>query len=130
MSIHFAAAKPSRASAASPAAARQIFAKAQRVVANDNPYHGQKNSMRHSVSGKEPGDQVLRAALNHFAQFGLGAAKVARARAEKAFFDGDRETYDWWLGITRTLDRRIAASVSGQSGQSSHANVGLPFLVK
>jgi hypothetical protein len=56
-----------------------------------------------------PNDQLLRAALRHFARHGLGAAREARAQAEKAFFAGDRQAYDWWLGITRTLDRRLAA---------------------
>ena len=103
MSIHFAAANPSGLSPAKTAVAKKILAKAQSSVANDNE------------AEREATDQVLRAALRHFAQHGLGAAKVARAQAEKAFFEGDRATYDWWLGITRTLDRRLAAGVSGQS---------------
>jgi hypothetical protein len=53
-------------------------------------------------------DQILRAALRHFAEHGLGAARAARMQAEQAFFAGDRQSYDWWLGITRTLDRRLA----------------------
>lgn len=115
MSIHFAAANPSGSSPASPAAAKKILAKAQGCVANDNGVESLQS------------DRVLRAALHHFAQHGLGAAKVARAQAEKAFFDGDRETYDWWLGITKTLDRRLAASVSGQSGG---AKTSAPRLMK
>lgn len=54
-------------------------------------------------------DQTLQAALRYFAEHGLGAARAARAQAEKAFFLGDRQAYDWWIGITRTLDRRLAA---------------------
>ena len=103
MSIHFAPAKPSGLTHAKSGAAKKILRRAQGNVANDNG------------PGREAADRVLRAALHHFAQHGLGAAKVARAQAEKAFFEGDRDTYDWWLGITRTLDRRLAASVSGQS---------------
>ena len=57
-------------------------------------------------------DQLLRAALRHFAEHGLGAARQARAQAEQAFFSGDRQAYDWWLGITRTLDRRLAAEAA------------------
>ena len=60
-----------------------------------------------SIHGKAS-DQMLRAALRHFAQHGLGAAREARTRAEEAFFAGDRQACDWWLGITRTLDRRLA----------------------
>jgi hypothetical protein len=54
-------------------------------------------------------EAVLRASLKHFARYGLGAAENARNQAEKAFFAGDREGYDWWLGICRTLDRRLAS---------------------
>lgn len=54
-------------------------------------------------------DRMLRAALRHFAEHGLGAARAARAQAEQAFFAGDQQAYNWWLGITRTLDRRLAA---------------------
>lgn len=68
-----------------------------------------------------PSDQMLRAALRHFAEHGLGAAREARSRAEQAFFAGDRNAYDWWLGITRTLDRRIADTVKNlESGSINH----------
>lgn len=56
-------------------------------------------------------EAVLRASLKHFARYGLGAAENARSQAETAFFVGDREGYDWWLGICRTLDRRLAKAV-------------------
>ncbi|MEM8724527.1 MAG: hypothetical protein AAGE86_03300 [Pseudomonadota bacterium] len=70
-----------------------------------------------------PDDQMLRAALRHFAEHGLGAARAARGRAEAAFFAGDRQSYEWWLGITRTLDRRLAA----QAEQTNPARQ-LPLL--
>jgi hypothetical protein len=54
----------------------------------------------------------LRAALKHFAQHGLGAARVAQANAERAFFYGDRQAYLHWLGICRTLDRRMASTLA------------------
>ena len=54
-------------------------------------------------------ETLLRAALKHFARYGLGAAEQARAEAEKAFFADDREGYRWWLGICRALDRRMAS---------------------
>jgi hypothetical protein len=53
-------------------------------------------------------DAMLHAALRQFAKHGIGAAEHARVQAERAFFKGDRETYQWWLGICRTLDRRLA----------------------
>lgn len=56
-------------------------------------------------------DLMLHAALRHFAAHGLGAAREARKQAEKAFFAGDRQSYDWWLGVCRTLDRRLAAQL-------------------
>lgn len=64
----------------------------------------------------QPGDQALHAALRHFAEDGLGAARSARSRAEDAFFAGDRQTYDWWLSITRILDRRLATHAIIESG--------------
>jgi hypothetical protein len=57
-------------------------------------------------------DGVLRDALKLFADFGLGAAEEARSRAERAFFAGDSAGYRRWLGICRTLDRRVAASIA------------------
>lgn len=99
MPIHFAAAKvPGRAPACAPIA-RAMVARAMERVANDNG----DGSASHAAN-----DQILRAALRHFAQHGLGAARAARAKAEEAFFSGDRQGYQWWLGITRTLDRRLA----------------------
>lgn len=61
-------------------------------------------------------DRVLRAALRHFAEHGLGAADQARLRAERAFFSGDSEGYRWWLSICRTLDRRMADAVGAHIG--------------
>lgn len=70
-----------------------------------------------------PDDATLRAALRHFADYGLAAAEHARHRAEAAFFAGDRDAYRWWLEICRTLDRRMAAAVDlpalCESGQAS-----------
>ena len=48
------------------------------------------------------------AALKHFAQHGLGAAREALNQAEQAHFTGDMESYAWWLDVCRTLDRRVA----------------------
>jgi len=72
-------------------------------AANDNSEFSRENVAN---------EHMLRAALRHFAEHGLGAAREARAQAEHAFFIGDRQAYDWWLGITRTLDRRMAAQAS------------------
>ena len=51
---------------------------------------------------------MMRSALQHFAEHGLGAAEAARRQAEQAFFKGDEDGYLWWLGVCRTLDRRMA----------------------
>jgi hypothetical protein len=59
-------------------------------------------------------DQLLRAALRHFAAHGLGAAEHARAEGERAFFAGDREAYHHWMSICRALDRRLADSARRQ----------------
>ncbi len=84
---------------------RVLHAHAAAHTANDDTF-AHSTFVRTHV---ETDAQILRAALRHFAQDGLGAARSARARAESAFFAGDRTAYDWWLAITRTLDRRLAA---------------------
>ncbi|OZA90802.1 hypothetical protein U4960_12575 [Altererythrobacter sp. H2] len=91
MTLRFAAA---RTPAASPLA-RVLARRTAGQPANDN--------------GAETLDQMLHAALRHFAEHGLGAAGDAHRRAEQAFFAGDRESYQWWLGVCRTLDKRLAA---------------------
>lgn len=60
----------------------------------------------------ESGQAALRASLRHFAEHGLAAAAHARAKAEEAWFLGDREAYNWWHGICRTLDRRMARELA------------------
>ena len=98
MSIRFAApSMPGRHTANSPLA-RALVRRSIERVANDN-------------GDTEGNDRLLRAALMQFAKHGIGAARAARAQAEHAFFTGDRKSYDWWIGVTRTLDRRIAAEV-------------------
>lgn len=65
-----------------------------------------------------PDDVLLREALRHFAQYGLGAAEQARVMAEQAFFAGDSDAYRRWMEICRTLDRRMAAAVAARHGQA------------
>jgi len=95
MTIHFAAAiHKAGSSRLSRSQARAILA----FPANDNDFPAES-------------DKMLHAALRQFARHGIGAAAHARGQAERAFFTGDRDTYQWWLGICRTLDRRLAASL-------------------
>ncbi|WP_128892934.1 hypothetical protein [Erythrobacter sp. HKB08] len=101
MTVHFAAArKPERS-----VVARILRRPDLGPIANDNG---------DSVFS----DRQLQATLRHFAKHGLGAAQAARDEAEKAFFAGDRESYDWWLGICRTLDRRVAEQVERREALS------------
>lgn len=60
----------------------------------------------------ESAEAMLRASLRHFAEHGLAAAAHARRQAEAAWFGGDRDAYRWWLGICRTLDRRMARELA------------------
>ena len=46
---------------------------------------------------------------------GLSAAQQASNNAANAFFEGDREDYQWWLAICRVLDRRMADAVAAHS---------------
>ncbi|WP_407874554.1 hypothetical protein [Qipengyuania nanhaisediminis] len=102
MTLHFVAAAVPGARACSPIA-KAMAARASERAANDNC---------EGTARVPANDQMLRAALRHFAEHGLGAAREARAQAESAFFAGDRQAYDWWLGITRALDRRLAAEAA------------------
>lgn len=98
MTIHLATA---RSGAGSPLS-RILTRRRPSTAANDN-YTG------------EGDDQLLHAALRHFAEHGLRAAKAARKEAEIAFFAGDRDRYLWWLGICRTLDKRLATELERQT---------------
>jgi hypothetical protein len=95
MSIRFAAPPQARNVRLSGARARAALAGA----ANDN-------------NAAHADDDLLRAALRHFAEHGMAAASHARRRAEAAFFAGDRNAYRWWLGVCRTLDRRLARELA------------------
>ena len=95
MTIHFAAARPAASTFIGPARHGAL----PRRAANDNAV-------------TEARDGLLRDTLTHFARHGLGAAEAARREAERAFFAGDRQTYQHWLGICRALDRRLAASLA------------------
>ena len=94
MPLHFAAA---RSTAHSPIA-RALAKKALVRAANDNG----------DLPDIATFDTTMRAALRHFAEHGLNAAKEAGRLAEAAHCDGDMEGYRWWLGICRKLDRHAA----------------------
>ena len=81
------------------------------VVLSQFEYRSEIGPAANDNGEAEVSDRLLYAALRHFAQHGLGAAREARNQAEKAFFAGDRAAYDWWNAICRTLDRRIAAQL-------------------
>lgn len=85
----------------------------QRLLAHDG--HGQ--AANDNPGAEEFDDRMLHAALRHFAEHGLSAARAARGHAEHAFFAGDRKGYDWWLGICRTLDRQLASELAQRFDQ-------------
>lgn len=96
MPLHVAASRPAALPSYLPRAlAVRIAARA----ANDNG------------DGTSHGE-VLRAALKHFAAYGLSAASDARDKARTAHFAGRRDDYRHWLAICRTLDRRMAVALS------------------
>jgi len=80
--------------------ARVLARKAHGIAANDNTMPG-------AVSDCED-PQLFNASVRFFGEHGLGAAREARKLAEAAFFADDRAGYDYWLGICRTLDKRLA----------------------
>lgn len=103
MTIRFAAARHSE----STAIARALTSVRHPSAANDN-----------AAAERFPRDEVLRAALRHFAEHGLGAAEQAHRNAEQAFFAGQREDYRHWLAICRALDRRMADAIIAHRGRA------------
>lgn len=91
------------------AARSPVFSPTSRMI-HDGAVLRPANDNNHGFSNQV----LLRAALKHFAEFGLGAAEQARLNAERAFFAGDRAGYDWWLEICRALDRRLAAAIAAR----------------
>lgn len=101
MTIRFAAPRYSLAARMHP---REI-SRACRRPANDN-------------ADEPPFEAMLQAALRHFANHGLAAARRARLHAEAAAAAGDTQSYQWWLAICRTLDRRMACQIgAGRTGE-------------
>lgn len=101
MPVHFAAARSTAHSPIARALARKALARA----ANDN---GDADAMAEEAASF---DHVMRAALKHFAEHGMGAAYAASVQAEEAHRDSDKEAYSWWLGVCRALDRNLAARI-------------------
>jgi hypothetical protein len=94
MTIHFAAAVSRRPrTRLTPIELRAAL----RTPANDNLASGERDAVHH-------------AALRQFTRHGICAAEHARQQAERAFFKGDRDTYQWWLGICRELDRKLTSN--------------------
>lgn len=95
------------------------FAAAQRVdVVSRCFVDGPPARAANDNLGEFAQDRLLRDALRHFAEHGLGAADLARANAEAAFFADDRAQYRRWLSICRTLDQRMAAAIAARSGRA------------
>lgn len=107
MTVYFAAA---RTAFRSPVA-RVLSRRTPGRAANDNG----------DLSETQANDNLIHAALRHFATHGMGAAREARKQAESAFFAGDRLGYDWWLGICRALDKRIAGQLEDAADTLSAA---------
>ena len=102
MTIRYAAARPA---AAPVTLTRAALGRISRAPANDN-------------GGAPLRDQVLRAALLHFAEHGLRAAQDAGERAAAAVA-GNTAERDHWLAICRALDARRARGVSSRIVRSS-----------
>ena len=79
---------------------RVLFVPARVVAANDNG----------AVKSTDPA--IVEAALRHFAEHGLGAARAARHRAEKAFFTDKQPANRRWLEICLQLDQQKALTAA------------------
>lgn len=118
MPFHFAAAR----SAAKSPVARILSRRPVARPANDNPGAIRRvpgaargDLVAYQAFGLDQQDLLLEAALRHFAEHGIGAAREARKQAENAFFADDRQSYEWWLGICRALDRRLAQRIDAMA---------------
>ena len=103
MTIRYAAARPASAPVT---LTRAALGRISRAPANDN-------------GGAPLRDQLLRAALLHFAEHGLRAAQDAGERAAAAALAGNTAERDHWLAICRALDARRARGVSNRIVRSS-----------
>lgn len=83
--------------------ARRCVPASRAVAANDN---GRGRST----------DAMLHAALCHFAAHGFAAAQRARKQAEAALIANDAQSFEWWLDVCRTLDRRTARELPADCG--------------
>lgn len=83
MPVHFAAARSTAHSPIARALARKALARA----VNDNGDAAMLEAASTSF------DSVMRAALMHFAEHGMGAAEAAAHQAEEAFRDGDATAF-------------------------------------
>ncbi len=63
-------------------------------------------------------DAVIRDALLHFAEHGLGAAGAAQARSARAFASGDDTAGQRWRAICALFDRRLAAGLQRSTQQT------------
>ena len=111
MRFHFAAAR----TVANSPLARAMAPRRNVKAANDNAKAPCRDASPGVVGWGEQ-DRMLKAALRQFSEHGLSAAREAAKQAEQAFFSGDRQSYDWWMAVCRTLDKRLADQVGRNMG--------------
>ena len=73
---------------------------------------GRNEAVANANDNRDPGDPLIddsvEAALRHFAEHGLAAARVARENAEVALANNDAGSYEYWQGVCRMFDRPMA----------------------
>lgn len=62
-------------------------------------------------------DPMLVEALRHFGRHGLQSAAAAHREAQAALGDGSRQSFEYWLGITRNFDPRLARKAEHEALQ-------------
>ncbi len=92
------------------------FAAARTAATSPHARHMVRGEARHADNDLPRGsaeaiNAITSAALLHFAEHGLGAAKDARDRAEQALSQNDRVQFEHWLAICRALDREQATEL-------------------
>ncbi len=73
------------------------------------PMPANDNGARHTS------ETMLHAALRHFADHGLAAARHAFQQAQQAAEEGDEQAFSYWLEMCRALDRRMAQELDQQA---------------
>lgn len=93
-------------------ARRPAARRLERHLAGALPMHAANDNL----AAADDRDRILRMALSHFAEHGLGAPRRAAEAAHDAAARGDVGDCRQWIAICRAFDRRLAIRTARQLG--------------